>query len=288
MNGTRDVLYLGLPSSGKTTYVALLYRAIATRTAAGLELGSYGDDREYVNDIAKRLAKCEEAERTQTDHDEQLALSLRASGNEMFLRVPDMSGERWSHVIEDRKWSLEIDRYVVDATGFVIFVHSDSIDTEPLIDDVEAGAALLAPGDPDDEKPDPAAGAVEDTADERPRSRATQVALVDLIQLVVQRHPRVPMRLSIVASAWDLMPKTLAPRDWLSDELPLLQQYLETNAARIESSIWGVSAQGGDFGDKELRDELLRKDVVARALVKSGAGDDSTVVAPMEWALGLG
>jgi hypothetical protein len=266
MNTTRSVLYVGLPASGKTTFLALLYRAIVANGAGPLQLGTYQDDREHVNDVAKRLARCEEALRTLTDHDEQLALSLSVEGEGMFLRIPDLSGERWSHVIEDRRWSVELDRAVAEATGFVLFVHSGGVDPDPLIDDVEHGASV---------------GEAHDVV----RTRGTQVALVDLIQLIARRRGPRALRLAIIASAWDLKPETLTPNEWLAEDLPLLDQFLAANASPIESDVWGVSAQGGDFSDPAQREELLRQDVVGRAIVIAGNGDECTIAAPMEWAL---
>lgn len=286
MTASHDVLFLGFPSSGKTTYLALAYRAIVTGAVEGVELGTYDDDREYVNEIAKRLASCEEAERTQVEHDEQLALSLRANVQDLFLRVPDMSGERWSHVLEDRRWSREIDEQLRDASGLLLFVHSHQIENDPLIDDVNAGAAALVEVEPPSSVPVPA-GDEEDGSTEVARTRVTQVGLVDLLQLVVRRRSVLPLRLSVVVSAWDLMPHDLEPRQWLADELPLLHQYLETNTRWIDSTLWGVSAQGGDFGNDQRRQELLREDVVERALVVGANAGPSTVMAPMAWALRL-
>lgn len=282
MTSSHDVIFLGFPSSGKTTYLALAYRSIATGVVEGLELGTYDDDHEYVNEIAKRLASCEEAERTQVEHDEQLALSLRVNSQDLFLRVPDMSGERWSHVLEDRRWSRDIDEQLRNASGLLLFVHSDQIENDPLIDDVDAGAAALDEGEPRSSVPDPAGDGTEVV-----RARVTQVGLVDLLQLVVRRRSLLPVRLSVVASAWDLMPDGLEPRQWLADELPLLNQYLETNTRWIDWTLWGVSAQGGDFSSDQRRQELLREDVVARAKVIGADGGPSTVMAPMVWALRL-
>jgi len=283
MSLSRSVLYVGLPASGKTTFLALLYRAIAAGHAGELRLGAYRDDREYVNDVAKRLARCEEAQRTQTDHDEQqLGLSLRFASEEMFLRIPDMSGELWSHVLEDRRWSVDLDRDVAEATGFVLFVHSDRIDPDPLIDDVEDGTdALTGEKAPEGET----TGVPTGLGDEVRRTRGTQVELVDLVQLLARRRRPHAIRLSIIASAWDLQPETLVPADWLIDDLPLLSQFLETNSRQVEWDVWGVSAQGGDFSNSGRRDELLRRDVVERAIVKARSGDSSTIAAPMKWAL---
>jgi hypothetical protein len=200
----------------------------------------------------------------------------------MCLRIPDLSGERWSHVIEDRRWSVELDRAVAEATGFVLFVHSGGVDPDPLIDDVEHGTdALMGAAATDAEAHGASVGEAHDVV----RTRGTQVALVDLIQLIARRRGPRALRLAIIASAWDLKPETLTPNEWLAEDLPLLDQFLAANASPIESDVWGVSAQGGDFSDPAQREELLRQDVVGRAIVIAGNGDECTIAAPMEWAL---
>ena len=42
MSASPSALYVGLPSSGKTTFLALLYRAISAKNAGEFQLGAYG------------------------------------------------------------------------------------------------------------------------------------------------------------------------------------------------------------------------------------------------------
>lgn len=55
--------------------------------------------------------------------------------------------------------------------------------------------------------------------------------------------------LGIVVSAWDLVQKAdakIKPRSWIEKNMPLLRQYLQSNAPSFEFEAFGVSAQGGD------------------------------------------
>ena len=64
------------------------------------------------------------------------------------------------------------------------------------------------------------------------------------------------LNIRFVVSAWDLVEKEfetdkLTPEGYIKTKLPLLYQYLMCNAEKFNYEIWGVSAQGGDFNDKE-------------------------------------
>lgn len=282
MTTSQSIAFAGLPGSGKTTYLALLYRAITDARTGDIRLGTYSDDREYVNEIVRRLERCEPAERTLTEHEEALSLSLIVGNQEVTLRVPDLSGERWRDALEERRWSLDLDAQIREASGLVVFVHADDIETEPTLDAVEQGARILNLAS--DEQSDVTHDQPGDT--DLPRVRATQVALVDLLQLAVGRRPGIATRVSVIASAWDLVPGTTTPDAWLADELPLLDQFLDTNGHRIAATMWGVSAQGGDFIDDVSKADLLEQDVVERATVKWGDGQLGSIEAPIRWALG--
>ena len=283
---TFDVLFVGLPATGKTTYLALLFRAIVMEKAGTLRLGGYKDDREYVNEIAETLASCSIAVHTQVDQQQKLALSLTTGTRDVYLTIPDMSGESWEHTLSDRGWTSDMDRRVSDAAGFVVFVHCGRIDTQPTIAETQAGASALGG---DNEAPD--TGAAATTEGERSvdatdvvRERATQVCVVDLLQLLTSRHHR-PVRVSLVLSAWDLVSEGETPSRWVSENLPLVQQFVETNTDWLELKVWGVSAQGGDFENPKSREQLLPQDTVDRSLTRSAEGQNCAVEDPIIWTL---
>src|SRR5437879_2820169 len=104
------ILFAGLPETGKTTYLALLYTAISGGYISSLRLGAYTDDREYVNEIAKPLLACEKAKHTKAEDQVEVALSLSVGQEHRSLQlgVPDLSGEIWEHAIYQREWSRRL------------------------------------------------------------------------------------------------------------------------------------------------------------------------------------
>jgi hypothetical protein len=288
-SGSRsDVLFVGLPATGKTTYLALLFRAIVMGKAGSLRLGGYADDREYLNEVADALASCAVAIHTEVDQQQKLALSLTSGARAVYLTIPDMSGESWEHTLSDRAWTVEMDGRVTAADGFVVFIHADHIDTQPTIDQANAGFAALT-GEMEIDSDLASAVVVEAEQvvepDDIVRERATQVNVVDLLQLLASRHGP-PIRVSLVVSAWDLVPDGHTPTVWVSENLPLVQQFVETNSQWLELKIWGVSAQGGDFENAQSRDQLLPQDTVDRSLIQNPDGEGCAVEDPVTWALG--
>ena len=78
---------------------------------------------------------------------------------------------------------------------------------------------------------------------------------MELLQSIVYLVPH-SLKVRFVISAWDLVEKEfqqdkVMPEEYIKIKLPLLYQYLLFNAKIIDYEIWGVSAQGGDFDDKD-------------------------------------
>lgn len=308
-----DVLLAGLPATGKTTYLALAYTAIVLDPEGELQLGSFKGDREYLNRISDALAECKVAEHTEVDEQGELELPLLIGANERFIRIPDVSGETWEEALDTRTWREPFDVRVSTCGGLMLFIHGTLVETGVTILDADAAEAALLEGvkATDDstrgdtsteaatnedepgvrsEKPpfggDAAdANDIEPSVHKRSRVRATQVDSVDLLQIVAQRNRTRALRLSVVISAWEGV-EGVTPEKWVEQTLPLLSQYLQ-NSRIWETRVWGVSGQGGDFTDENVKEELLKKSVVERAIIEAGDGSQATVHSPLLWVLGV-
>ena len=310
------VVLAGLPATGKTSYLALLFHAIVEDRADGLSLGRFDDDREYITEISDVLLASNVADHTTIADEQNVTLSLSYDGVDLVIDIPDLSGETWEHALVDRRWSPALDSDVADATGFMVFVHCKDInDGLTIVDAEQAAAAILGDDDApiDEARAEPIeeegevpatdttdadrhgehdAGADdadedEDEEDEEKHCKQlTQVSLIELIQFFARANPR-PIRVSLVISAWDLEPKSLRPHQWLSKNAPMLAQFLEVNTDEVEATVWGVSAQGADLSDEQVRQKYKDKDPIERARIKAAGGAEVGVAAPLLWALRL-
>lgn len=283
-----EVLFAGLPKTGKTTYLALLYLAISGGRATELALGGYSDDREYANRIAKKLLACEEITHTEVAGQGRLRLSLEvgAEHKPALLQIPDLSGETWEDAVYERTWSPSLDNAARAASGTALFVHVTGFEAAPSIADAQAAARALGEDDASNDTGIANTSAV----DEGPRKRQqpTQVQIVDLLQLLCDERSVRPARTAIVLSAWDLTDQTLTPSEWLATNAPLADQYLKANDSWLRSSVWGVSAQGGSFRDDQKRAALLEQDAIDRARVLNGKGEPCAIETPTLWVIGSG
>lgn len=300
-----QVLMVGTPHTGKTTFLALFYLALVHQKRTRLRLASWFGEREYLNEIAGRLLSCTEANRTTMGDVHQLDLPLLTPPNDVVqLEIPDLSGELWQEALVNRKWPADLDARIDEADAKLIFVHAREIDSGPSINAVYRLEQIL-------NKAQPASGGHTPSSEQSPAQEAsapihedggsprgsnafrghgglpgrppTQVDLLDLIQLTCeQRGPR-PTRLGLVLSAWD---DAGDPETFVRDSLPMLHQYLRSNSPWLDSRIFGVSAQGGRFDDPQRRAELAELDPVERARIRLG-GDDGDVGDIVEWAIGI-
>ena len=274
-------LMVGLPGTGKTSFLALLFLALVhDPDGNGPTLTAYEQDRAYLNRIAKKLQQCEPADRTQVG-DEQglsLALSMPDGGQSMRLVVPDLSGETWEAAHVERVLEESVWDDAEASAGFMLFASVTGFEGSPTIEEGKQAAALLG-----QKSQDWAEGS---RAVQGDAPSATQVALVDLIQILSKLHDR-PFNLSLVLSAYDTVDRTqIPPSAWVEQNAPLLAQFLQGNASHIRTRIYGVSAQGGDYNSDAAIEELAEQTILDRAFVLDASGQSVGVHVPLLWALG--
>ncbi len=277
-------LVLGLPGTGKTTFLAALwYLVVWGEVNTALRLDRLHGNREHLNRISNEWLSCRPVERTPIGSETIVSMKLVAtdSGERTDVFFPDMSGELFNLQWKERKCSRAHYDLARDASGVLLFLHPGNVVEPVRIDDVspivEELAGVRAAGDLDEEGPRPW----------DPDRAPTQVKLVELLQFLVREPFAIPhLRVAVVVSAWDLIGgQAGSPADWLAARLPLVQQYLRTNAERYTARVYGVSAQGGDL--RRDGERLLREVAPAKRIVV--VGDDTLphdLTAPVRWAMG--
>jgi len=275
------VTLLGLPGAGKTTYLAAFYiEAERPDATADVRITRYtAGQREYLNELADRLADRKNVERTSQEQPGELRLPLAfaTSEGERLLTVPDVSGELLRDGMERRVLPAEIVEPLRASDGALLFVRPDQ-----LVEAVEVGglAELLefAPVkgvdglQPEDWSLDLA---------------ATQARLVDVVQEVLDARERLPLRLAVVVSAWDTVGEDMTPDRWAGENLALLVQLLQSDP-RVQFAVFGVSAQGGDFERDDDVERLKPMPLAERGFAVRGDRPDRVVVtAPLRWVLGV-
>lgn len=255
MRQERSIVICGLPESGKTTFLAALWHLVTAHDVdTHLAFDSLRDgDQTHLNNIVRQWRDAKVQART-SGEPTLLSMNLRdRAGTKLRLTFPDLSGESYRRMWEDRDCDPEVAKVLAGRTGVVLFVHADRIERAQWVVDVVGWMRRL---DLPLEEGKPIKW--------HPRHAPTQVQVVDLLQLLHRPPLDVgPRRLAIVLSAWDKVEaEGLTPGAFLAQRLPLLHQYLEHGPLADRWRVYGVSAQGGDYEPLEgSKSQWSREDV---------------------------
>jgi len=277
-----NLLFIGLPGSGKTTFLAALWHVLSDRSSSTtLRLTKRSDDLTYLNQLTKEWRECSQVPRTNLRTDQVVVLHLDGEGFGAFdLSIPDLAGEAFKQQLTDRRMSRHHDVFVQKATGVILFLHPD-IDKGLQITVARRLEAELNGS----QKADTMAASAE-TSTWSPDKLPTQVSLVELLQFLLERTQR-RLRVAVVVSAWDLVDNLGAPHDFVARALPLLHQFLGSNDDLIEHSVFGVSAQGGDVTVETEKQTLLElEDAMQRIKVRQEQQTSQDITKPIAWLLG--
>ena len=243
MNPDKSVVVLGLPGSGKTTFLAALWHIVTERDIetklkfGGLQAG----DGAHLNEIAKQWRSAVVQERTAISGNRLVSMNLVDERTNTFrMTFPDVPGEAYQRMWESRDCEPEVAEGL-RAAGVLLFIHSDTIAKPRWVVD----EALLAEG-----------MGVEREVERRevswqPTLAPTQVQLVDILQMLQRSPLNVGVRrVAVMLSAWDKVENEgTRPEEFFGAELPLLEQYLRQPIIGWTVRVYGVSAQGGDYDD---------------------------------------
>jgi hypothetical protein len=269
---------IGLPRSGKTTFLAALWHLIdAGEISTKLVLDELVGDHQYLNTIVEAWRRCEEVPRTSMGTEANVAIHFHepATGQRALLSFPDLSGESFERQFATRTCHVGYVKGFEGGGGIMLFVTADrGQDGITLLD--------LAPVLEGAEEADRGGQLSSWTPDVVPE----QVRLVDLLQFL-QRPPflRKRRRVAVVISAWDVVASPRpSPERWLSRELPFLHEFLVANPSSFEFRVYGVSAQGGDVRG-EQRTKLLQETPSQRIQCEGPDTQPHDLTAPIVWLM---
>ncbi|MFK5914133.1 MAG: hypothetical protein QM484_07145 [Woeseiaceae bacterium] len=272
-----NILLCGLPDSGKTTFIAALwYQLFQKEIPTSLSLVTLPSNREYLNKLSGKWSRVTPIDRTATEEIQEISLHLKdnETSNELELHVPDMSGETWENIWSNRSCAVHTAEWSQDASGVMLFIHSDKI-RQPI--DIEINNDAQASEQTDSKEVSWA-----------PNRAPTQVMLVDILQaLSSQQLQKNRRRLAVIISAWDKAEVTgLTPEEYVSTYLPLLNQFLNNSGMFSQVMIYGVSALGGDL-ESEVEIEKLKSEDIPSNRIKVVEGSEShhDLTGPIKWLM---
>jgi len=276
---SKTLCMVGLPETGKTTYLTAFFIAAEEGTGE-VSLAGYTDaNRKYLNERMEELAECRRVTRTNEQEPEELRLVLRFdSGAEESLLVPDLWGERIERAADKRRIDEEFGKLTVESNAVLLFLRPGG-STPGEGQHAFADLCRIAGLDPEVEPGNVIAPERWEIA-----LAPAQVRHVDIVQELMALRGGAPLRLCLVISAWDKTNQELSPKEWLWENLSLLVQMIDSQDY-IEWTAFGISAQGGDFENDEDRKRLLDTELIERPIVVALDGEASNIFAPVRWSL---
>jgi hypothetical protein len=259
-----SIVIIGLPESGKTTFLAALWHIITARDVeTALRFHSLKNgEAAHLNAIAARWREAKAQDRTAVGGNRLVSMNLLdTDNNPVRVTFPDVPGEAYRRMWEERDCEGEIAE-ILRAGGVLLFIHSDTIRAPKwVVDEVALSKAVGLEVPEGNEVP------------WHPRLAPTQVQLVDLLQLLRSQPLDVgPRRLAIMLSAWDkACGEGLTPIEYLEAKLPLLAQYLRRGADGWIWRAYGLSAQGGDYDPIEKEAKRKPEAEMLRSLDRPSA-----------------
>ena len=127
-------LLIGLPSTGKTTFLAAFWHVVETGEIPGsLLLQKLQGDWSHLNLVRDEWLRCEPLIRTVQLGDTMVSMRLNnpSISNVTEVFFPDMAGETFNLHWLDRQWDKDFDDLVREASGVLLFIHPQHVN-EPI------------------------------------------------------------------------------------------------------------------------------------------------------------
>lgn len=284
-----SVVLVGGPDSGKSNYIFRLWLAMDQGNGK-ITRDGLPDHLDYLQAGSQSLLKGEFAQHTPHDVFSENVIPFKiedgSSVHSGKLIVPDCFGERWMAIYRKREWSADWEDRISQPCGILMFVRAASDQVVSPLDWIKCEQMWGAPV---------VDGVQQDWV------APTQVVMTDWLQFfdvafASRRNGGNRPRVALVVSAWDRVPKdtqAAGPAAYLSQEFPLLSQFVEANDDKFDFAVFGVTVAGGDFdhqpGFKEQslgQDDPLSGGYVMHELSGAPAiARDMTL--PISWIMGF-
>jgi hypothetical protein len=278
---TPDVLVLGGSDAGKTHYAGQLLGRLRHDRQGKLRLRPGGvDDLSKLEEVLSCLNEGRAAGHTPAETWTGIRCALEtANGDPVLLEWPEYAGERLFSIIERRVLSTEWQGSVKAAKGWMLFLRPSIL---KLYEDLLNRPTAIAPKH--------AAVAHTSVDGRRWDDRARYVELLQILLFAAGRstfHKASIPRLAIVLSCWDEIGSQATPDQELSDRLPMLNAFVQSNWQAEAWSVWGLSSLGRSLSQDDSDEEFVihGPECFGYVIPPGTTQQDSDLTAPVAWLL---
>jgi hypothetical protein len=294
MNGkSLQAVLVGGPGSGKTSYLGALWSTVQNaapdatpRLSAGMPPRTG-----YLIAAETALMGGRSVGRTNRDTGERVKLDLILGGGEASIHYTDLAGETLNSVLLERKAPEDLVSDLQDSNALMLFIHPNEVRSSPTI--AEGARLERSLGEHVENNPLVESGDVVVAGDKQIWADANSaIHLVELLQVCIElSDAEGEVRpIAVIVSAWDLIDPSegwghVKPADWLASQMPLLQQFLDSNRALHPWRAFGVSAQGFDFDATPDDADVWDLPCSERTVVVTEDDWCHEITRPIEWLL---
>lgn len=239
-----EILIIGPPGTGKTTFLAQLYGRLLDKKGK-LQLASAPENIDGIKSAYDRLADGEETEPTPATDNLEVKIPVIHEGQEFVLHCKDYGGEQ----VRDLVALMEYDKTWIDRAKtndrWILFIRPSGI--EQRFDLSEKGYA-----EKDQKESNPTISGTSD-----------QTQFIELVQVLLHargtgmKDPIDTPRLLIALTCWDELGTDSTPEGILQQKMPLFTQFITANWLPGAFNIIGVSAQEFPLESEKNRDKYL-------------------------------
>lgn len=289
-----NFIIMGLPASGKTTFLAALWHLVgADETECRLKLDGYKGDLQYLNLIAGAWRTFQHVPRTSQIGDTNVTIQLINCDTNQSSAVifPDLAGETFDRQVEERRCRTEFIEGFINEDGILFFINADVKEDTLSVNELNSRMPVKNAQEVTGGKANPTESAEAISPpilrEWEPKLLPAQVKIVQLLSDLV-RPPFTPRnrKLAVLISAWDLTKDMcLTPRQWLTHNMPFVDQFLTANDDFFKHQVYGVSAQGVDLTDDTAVDEIANLTPSRRIQIVGPEGEGHDLTEPLVWLM---
>jgi Double-GTPase 1 len=289
VNTGTAVVMMGLSGTGKSTYLAALWHAFETQgIPKHLTICTQPEDRTYLNKIKQEWLGAIPVSKTHEEehHTVQLSLTDADRNTSLQLSIPDLPGEAYRNAWANRELDARIHGLLTVADGILLFIGPNPHDP-PLINTHRRQIHQMAlEASPERDSDAVIGNAVPWDAKEHAR---TDTILTDLLQLALELRifQTAPLKVSVIVSAWDRQQIVNPnPAELFQNQYRLLSRFISTNSHRLQSRVFGVSAQGCDYENPQERDRALNHiEPLHRVRVVENSSENHDLTQTLHWMM---
>lgn len=263
-------LMIGFPNTGKTTFVAALWKYLKDSNSNDFSLGVFPSNREYLEQLVKNWIQCLPVARTSYGKSERVSFTVQTKdGKNVNIEIPDIAGETYSKMFFTREIEKDHFSNLSNASGLIVFISSQ---TECVASHNRFGGDFsLKQTSAENQKGVPFN--ISDTP--------VIIQLVDILQTVTDLN-RSNLKVAIIISAWDIVNDDISPEKWVKLNLPLLYNFIKHNFEDFK--YFGLSAQGGDYNEK--KEELLAlESPIDRIKIYEDKDSSNDITLPLQYLI---